>query len=145
VARDRFEIRSDARRFENWEANYAGKLGLGVAIDYAMQWGIDAIWRRVKSLAYQLRTRLSPLLGVIVRDRGITQCGIVTFTLDDVAPAEIQRRLAAQNINVSVTVLNSTRLDLEARGLSSMVRASVHYYNSEEEIEQFCAKIAEML
>ena len=74
VARDRFEIRSDARRFENWEANYAGKVGLGVAIDYAMQWGIDDIWRRVKSLAYQLRTRLSPLPGVIVRDRGITQC-----------------------------------------------------------------------
>ena len=145
VARDRFEIRSDARRFENWEANYAGKVGLGVAIDYAMQWGIDAIWRRIKSLAYQLRTQLSPLPGVIVRDRGVTQCGIVTFTIDDVAPEEIQRRLAAQNINVSVTVLNSTRLDLEARGLSSMVRASVHYYNSEEEVERFCAKIAEML
>jgi cysteine desulfurase/selenocysteine lyase len=145
VARDHYEIRSDARRFENWEANYAGKVGLSVAIDYAMQWGIDAIWRRVKSLAYQLRTQLSPLPGVIVRDRGVTQCGIVTFTIDDITPEEIQRRLAAQNINVSVTVLNSTRLDLEARGLSSMVRASVHYYNSEEEIERFCAKIAEML
>ncbi len=145
VARDHYEIRSDARRFENWEANYAGKVGLGVAIDYAMQWGIDAIWRRVKTLAYQLRTQLSPLPGVIVRDRGVTQCGIVTFTIDDITPEEIQRRLAAQNINVSVTVLNSTRLDLEARGLSSMVRASIHYYNSEEEIERFCAKIAEML
>jgi cysteine desulfurase / selenocysteine lyase len=145
VARDRYEIRSDARRFENWEANYAGKVGLGVAIDYAMQWGIDDIWRRVKTLAYQLRTQLSPLPGVIVRDHGVTQCGIVTFTIDDVMPKEIQRRLAEQNINVSVTVLNSTRLDLEARGLSSMVRASVHYYNSEEEIERFCTLIAEMI
>ncbi len=145
VARDRYEIRSDARRFENWEANYAGKVGLGVAIDYAMQWGIDAIWRRVRTLAYQLRTQLSPLPGVIVRDRGVTQCGIVTFTVDGVAPEEIQRRLAEQNINVSVTVIGSTRLDLEARGLSSMVRASVHYYNSEEEIERFCASIAEMV
>ncbi len=145
VARDRYEIRSDARRFENWEANYAGKVGLGVAIDYAMQWGIDNIWRRVRTIAYQLRTQLSPLPGVIVHDRGITQCGIVTFTVEDVAPEEIQRRLAEQNINVSVAVIGSTRLDLEARGLRSMVRASVHYYNSEEEIERFCFLIAEMV
>ena len=145
VARDRYEIRADARRFENWEANYAGKIGLGVAIDYAMQWGLDAIWRRVKSLAYQLRTQLSPLSGVIVRDRGIIQCGIVTFTVEGLEPGEIKRKLAALNINVSVSVVESTRLDMEARGLTSMVRASVHYFNSEEEIERFCAEIEKMI
>jgi cysteine desulfurase / selenocysteine lyase len=145
VARDRYEMRSDARRFENWEANFAGKIGLGVAIDYAMQWGLDTIWRRVKSLAYQLRTQLSPLPGVIVRDRGIVQCGIVTFTVEGLEPEEIKKKLAAQNINVSVSVVESTRLDMEARGLISMVRASVHYFNSEEEVERFCAEVEKML
>src|SRR5688572_11944126 len=47
VARDRFVIRADARRFENWETNYAGKIGLGVAIDYALRWGLDHIWARI--------------------------------------------------------------------------------------------------
>ncbi len=75
VTKDSYEIRADARRFENWETNYAGKIGLGVAIDYALQWGIDTTWRRIKNLAYMLRTQLSPLPGVIVRDRGVTQCG----------------------------------------------------------------------
>ncbi len=145
VARDRYEMRADARRFENWEANYAGKIGLGVAIDYAMEWGLDTIWRRVKSLAYQLRTQLSPLPGVIVRDRGILQCGIVTFTIEGLEPEEIKKKLAAQNINVSVSVVESTRLDMEARGLISMVRASVHYFNSEEEIERFCAEVEKMI
>jgi cysteine desulfurase / selenocysteine lyase len=145
VARDRYEMRSDARRFENWEANFAGKIGLGVAIDYAMQWGLDTIWRRVKSLAYQLRTQLSPLPGVIVRDRGIIQCGIVTFTVEGLEPEEIKKKLAAQNINVSVSVVESTRLDMEARGLVSMVRASVHYFNSEEEVERFCAEVEKMI
>ena len=44
VARDRLVLRPDARRFENWETNYAGKIGLGVAIDYALAWGLDNIW-----------------------------------------------------------------------------------------------------
>jgi cysteine desulfurase/selenocysteine lyase len=50
VAPGRFEIRPDARRFENWETNYAGKIGLSVAIDYAMGWGLDASWRHIQSL-----------------------------------------------------------------------------------------------
>ncbi len=55
---DSFEIRSDARRFENWETNFAGKVGLGVAIDYALGWGSEAIWERVGTLAEDLRSRL---------------------------------------------------------------------------------------
>ena len=145
VARDRYEMLPNARRFENWETNYAGKIGLGVAIDYALQWGLDTLWRRIKTLAYNLRARLSTLPGVIVHDRGVTQCGIVTFSVDGMDPEEIKRRLADQHINVSVSILSSTRLDMEERRLSSLVRASVHYYNSEEEVERFCAALAAMI
>src|SRR6266702_5078886 len=138
TARDRYEMLPNARRFENWETNYAGKIGLGVAIDYAMQWDLDITWRRVKTLAYNLRARLSTLPGVIVRDRGVTQCGIVTFTVDGKDPEEIKQRLAQHAINVTVSERSSTLLDMEERGLDRLVRASVHYYNSEEEIERFC-------
>jgi cysteine desulfurase / selenocysteine lyase len=145
VAPNRYEIRPDARRFENWETNYAAKIGLGVAIDYALHWGLDTTWRRIKALAYQLRTQLSPLPGVIVRDRGATQCGIVTFTIEGIEPEEIKRKLAEQKINVSVTTRSSTLLDMEARKIESMVRASVHYYNSEEEVEKFCGSVASFI
>ncbi|MCP4876572.1 MAG: aminotransferase class V-fold PLP-dependent enzyme, partial [Gammaproteobacteria bacterium] len=40
---DRYELRQDAKRFENWESNYAAKLGLGCAIEYALTIGIDNI------------------------------------------------------------------------------------------------------
>ena len=141
VTKDRYEIRAGARRFENWETYYAGKIGLGVAIDYALQWGLEDIWTRVSSLANTLRTRLGQLPRIRVHDLGVQKCGIVTFTIDRCSPQEIRRKLAEQKMNVSVSTAASTRLDMDGRGLASVVRASVHYYNSEEEIERFCDSI----
>ncbi len=145
VSPNRYEIRPDARRFENWETNYAGKIGLGIAVDYANHLGLDTIWRRVKNLAYQLRSQLTTLPDVIVRDRGITQCGIVTFTIEGHNPEEIQRELASSNINVSVAMRNGALLDMDARKLTSVVRSSLHYYNSEEEVERFCQRIEKII
>src|SRR6266699_3432553 len=144
VAKDRYEIRPDARRFENWETNYAGKIGLGGAVDYALQWDINVTWRRIKALAYKLRTQLSPLPGVIVHDRGVTQCGIVTFSIEDKTPEEIKQVLSQHNINVTITSRDSTLLDMQARGLDTLVRASVHYYNTEDEVERFCNVVASL-
>jgi cysteine desulfurase / selenocysteine lyase len=142
VARDAYEIRPDARRFENWETNYATKIGLGVAIDYARSWGIETTWGRIRALATLLRDRLGAMPGVTVRDSGAERCGIVTFTMAGHEPARLVDELLAQGINVSFTTVRGTRLDMEARGLTAMVRASVHYYNSEGEIERFCTALA---
>ena len=138
VARDRYKIRPDARRFENWEANMAAKIGLGAALDYALEWGIDLTWQRIQMLAELLRRGLERLPGVTVRDLGEVRCGIVTFTVAGRDPEEIKQQLGALGINVSVSTVSSTRLDMEKRALKNLVRASVHYYNSEEEVERFC-------
>lgn len=142
VAPDRFEMCSDARRFENWETNFAGKIGLGVAIDYALDWGLDAIQARITSLAEELRQRLAALPHVTVRDRGTVRCGIVTFTVGDMGARAVQQQLAAQNINTSVSRRESTLLDMTERGLMDVLRASVHYYNTEEELDRFCNALA---
>lgn len=144
VARDRYELRADARRFENWETNYAAKIGLGVAVDYALNWGLAAIWARVHYLGELLRVRLAHVPGITVRDLGQTRCGIVTFTHATHDPNALKAALAAQHprINVTTTSPFGTRLDMEARGLSLMVRASLHYYNDEDEIEQFCQALS---
>jgi selenocysteine lyase/cysteine desulfurase len=138
IRRDAYVMRDDARRFENWETNYAAKIGLGVALDYALAWGLPAIWERVRALAETLRERLAQLPGVVVRDLGETRCGIVTFTVAGHEPALLQEALAEHRINVTHSTTASTRLDMEQRGLTGVVRASVHYYNSDEEIERFC-------
>jgi selenocysteine lyase/cysteine desulfurase len=138
VADDRYEIRGDARRFENWEMYYAGKVGLGVAIDYALSWGLPAIERRVKTLAEQLRSQLEALGFVTTHDLGVERCGIVTFTVEGISAADVQRRLSEMGINVSVSSEESARLDFVERQISDLVRASVHYYNSEQEVARVC-------
>jgi cysteine desulfurase / selenocysteine lyase len=140
-----YRINARANRFENFESNKAAVVGLGVAIDYAMQWGLDTIWRRVCTLASDLRIRLAALPGVLVHDRGLVQCGIVTFAIEGREPAAIQRLLGEQHINVTAALRKSALLDLDERGLESVVRASVHYYNSEEEVERFVQTIQRLL
>ena len=145
VARDRYELRPDARRFENWETYYAGKIALGVAVDYALAWGLPAIRERVYMLAGQLRERLAARPGVTLRDKGAERCGTVTFTAEGCAAALIKQVLRSEAINVSVSSYTGTRLDMEDRKLPGVVRASLHYYNSEEEIERFCAALEPLL
>ena len=130
-----YRIRADARRFENWETYYAGKVGLGVAVDYALAIGVADGWRRVQELASRLRSELAEIPEVTLLDRGAVLGATVTFSVADVSAVDVRRRLAAEHINVSVMDAASAQLDFGARGLDEVVRSSVHYYNSDEEID----------
>jgi selenocysteine lyase/cysteine desulfurase len=59
-----------------------------------------------------------------------------------VSPEDIQARLAAEDINVHLSKITSTRTDFERNSLpGAVVRASLSYYNTEEEIHAFMAAI----
>jgi cysteine desulfurase/selenocysteine lyase len=138
-----YRLAPDARRFENWESYVAGRIGLGVAVRYALGLGLDAIYARILELAGELRRGLAGLPGVRLHDLGRAPCGIVTFTKEGTPPAEIKARLAAAGINVSVSRARYATLDLGKRGLPAVVRASVHYYNTREEVARLLAVVAE--
>jgi cysteine desulfurase/selenocysteine lyase len=139
-----YALKEDAKRFETWEASYALQLGLGAAIDYALDLGLEAIWQCVTALAEELRQRLNSIAGVAVQDIGATKCGIVTFAAEEVASEELFSALLARAINVHVSTAEDSRLDFEARGLPSLIRASVHYFNTEDEIDRFCTAVEEL-
>jgi selenocysteine lyase/cysteine desulfurase len=50
----------------------------------------------------------------------------------------------ANGIAVRTIERSSTRLDMERRGLDELVRASVHYYNTEAELERLCGVLRAM-
>jgi len=141
---DDYEWRPDARRFENWETYYAGKAGLGAAVDYAIGVGIETTAVRIADLAARLRNGLESLDRVAVHDKGARRGGIVTFTVDGVDATSVHAQLLARRINTSTSGPDRARLDLEPRGLPTVIRASTHYYNSEDEIDAVIAAVDEV-
>ncbi len=139
---DEVIIRGDARRFESWERSVANQLGLGAAADHALEVGVDAIAERVLGLGAALREQLVEVPGLTLHDRGVERCGIVTFTVDGADVYELAASLRAQGINISVSTIDFARYDFEARGLTAVARASVHYYNTEEELQRLVDAVA---
>ena len=145
IADDKYEWRADARRFETWEQNIAAKLGLAAAIEYLLQLDRDEAWERIKLLSSSLRQQLASIPGVTLHDLGLNKCGIVTFASKDKSPELVKRELAKRKINVSISRREYAQLDLGSRNISTLVRASVHYYNTEKEVEHFVDTVRAIL
>ncbi|TWT15957.1 aminotransferase class V-fold PLP-dependent enzyme [Reyranella sp. CPCC 100927] len=134
VAPDRYDLRPDARRFESWENNYAARLGLGVAVDYAQALGLDEIEARCRELGDTLRAELRRVPGIAVHDLGLHPSAIVSFTIDGQPADSVKAALAEARINVTTSKASSTLLDAAARALPTVLRASPHYYNTEDDL-----------
>jgi cysteine desulfurase/selenocysteine lyase len=139
IEQGKFEVRGDAKKFETWESSAAIRLGLGVAIEYALALGLEKIERRIQALAALLREQLGEVRGVTVQDLGRVRCGIVTFTYEPHPAGKVMQWLQANGIAVRIIERSSARIDMERRNLDELVRASVHYYNTEPELARFCA------
>ncbi|QSE98201.1 aminotransferase class V-fold PLP-dependent enzyme [Fulvivirga lutea] len=132
-----FKARSDAKKFETWEHSIAGKLGLTEATRQINELGISNIWDRVVDVATYLRVELSQLEGIEVTDTGSLKSGIVTFQVPDKSHEEIKAHLSRHKFNTVIAVKSGTLIDMSSRNLDSVIRASIHYYNTNSEIDSF--------
>lgn len=142
LAPDEFSWREGARRFETFERSVAGMIGLGVAADYATRLDMRTIENRIRTLAEALATSLAAVPGITVHEKSDQRSGIVTLTRDGIAAARLQQLLHAQGVNTSVSRSANARLDLAAESVGDVLRASLHYYNTEKEIDRFVELVA---
>ena len=142
---DQYRLRMDAKRFECWERSYAGQLALGVAIDYALEWGLASIRERIRLLAATLRQTLADSNGISITDQGLEQSGIVTFFATQRSADELQQQLALRHINTSTVPFSANPVSSERRRQPKLLRASLHYYNTVEEIECFIVELRKLL
>ena len=80
--------------------------------------------------------------GFSVYDLGVVRSGIVTSSIEGVDATEVKATLATQKINISVTSNASTLWDATRRQLPSLLRMSVHYTTTPDDIDQAVAALA---
>ena len=139
-----FTWAAGARRFETWENGYVNIIGLGAAVQQALELRLDAIGDRTRTLGERLREDLGQLPGVTTHDLGTHRCGIVTAKIAGRSADDVAAALGRANVNVSTTVAEHNPLDTEERGIHPLVRFSPHYYNTEAEIDRAVAAVAEL-
>ena len=146
VSKNVYELREDARRFETWENSYALRIGLGEAITYAEEIGIDLIHERVQLLARLNRKLLSEVKNVQVRDIGTEKCGIISFSIEEEKnPKKIVDQMSEAGFTIGLVDPESTLIDSEKRELPTLLRMAPHYYNTEEEIEKAVKQLSLLL
>jgi selenocysteine lyase/cysteine desulfurase len=128
-----WELRDSARRFETFEHSPALRLGLGAAVDHALELGIDAIAERIGDLGADLRARLCETTGVEIADPPAAAGGTVTFTIEGHSAEAVVAHLARHDVRVVSVPASHGQWELGRREVDAVVRASVHVYNDERD------------
>jgi selenocysteine lyase/cysteine desulfurase len=145
IEKDLYKPRADAMRFEDWEFAYALVLGTKTTIEYCLNVGVGRIEQQVKQHAKRLRRELSVMDKVTVLDRGPELGGLVTFTVKDGQPEHIVDELSKRKINIVPSYRNFAVIDFDEKGVEWALRASPHYYNTEEEIQEFLSALTDII
>jgi selenocysteine lyase/cysteine desulfurase len=140
-ARDGLETRTGMARFEEYEVSYAAMVGLASAAAQARSLGVAAIEDRVRLLADHLRGELDDVPGVTVADTAQRRSAIVTFTVDGVSPPDVVDAATRDGISINASTSVWAALDMDAKGLPEVVRASPHYFNTEDELDRLVATV----
>ncbi len=140
---ERVEFRPGAARFAEFEVPVAAQLALGVALRHTASLGVAAIEERVAELAGWLRRALAAVDGVTVHDAGRRLCGIVAFTVDEVPADRVKSEALEAGVNVSVSEAAAARLDMTDPRPEATVRASPHYYNTEDDLSALVGVVRE--
>ncbi|SHN31069.1 aminotransferase class V-fold PLP-dependent enzyme [Mucilaginibacter sp. OK098] len=144
IEKDIYKQADDAKRFEDWEFAYALVLGNRYAIEYCLKVGEDRIWQRVKTLSAYMRQKLALIDKVRVLDRGLELGGLVTFNVAGSDPVYLAGELLKRKINVVPSYRNFAVIDFDEKNVKWAIRASPHYYNTVDEIDQFIEAVKEI-
>jgi cysteine desulfurase / selenocysteine lyase len=137
-------VRPGIGRFSEFETNVAAYLGLGAAAAQAVALGMPAIEQRVTLLADRLRSALQSMSSVTVHDTAARRCGIVTFSVAGIAPDSVIEAATTAGVSINSSSANWATLDMQVKGLQTVVRASPHYFNTDEEIDRLVTVVHDL-
>jgi cysteine desulfurase/selenocysteine lyase len=122
-------------RFEGGTPIIAGAVGLGAAIDFLNEVGLDEIDKHERLLTTYAYEKLSAMEGITVYGPKLNRVGLVTFNLDDVHPHDVATVLDSKGVAVRAGHHCCQPL-MRWLNVSATARASFYLYNSEDDIDR---------
>ncbi len=132
-------------KFEAGTVSAGDAAGFEAAVKYIQNIGLENIARHDAELTCRLIEGLKtiPHVNIIGNTDGTKRPGIVTFTVDGVHPHDIATLLAAENIAVRAGHHCAQPLGAYL-GVNSTARASIYFYNTEEDIDYLISKVKDL-
>ena len=132
-------------KFEAGTVNASGAVGLAEAIRYLQNVGFEAIEAQEQKLTALLMEGMSklPYIKIYGSKDPTKHCGIVTFTIEGVHPHDISSVLNDDHVCIRAGHHCAQPL-MQFIGAGSTARASLYFYNTEEEVKIFLEKLAKV-
>lgn len=143
VTRDRVVYAELPHKFEAGTVNVAGAWALQAAIHYLRDIGYETIGRIERELTQRTIQGIQQIPHVTIQGspKAEEHCGIISFTIDGVHPHDVSSILDADGIAVRAGHHCAQPL-MQHLGISSTTRASIYFYNTEQDIDQFLDSVA---
>ena len=131
-------------KFEAGTPDIAGAIGLGAAIDYVNDIGLEAINSYESELTAYGTSRLEQIAGLRIIGTSLHKGAVLSFTLGDIHPHDIGTILDSEGIAIR-TGHHCAQPVMERYGIPATARASMSFYNTKEEIDILVAGIDKVL
>lgn len=145
VERDRSTWAALPHKFEAGTPNIAGAIGMGAAVDFLAEVGMDAIVEHEQALLAYALERLAPMPGMKIYGptSPAERSAVISFTLGDAHPHDISTILDAEGVAVRAGH-HCAQLVMRHFGVSSTARASFYLYNTEDDVDRLVAGLEQV-
>ena len=127
-------------KFEAGTPNFAQAVGLGAAIDYLQNIGMNNIATHEQMLIKYALGKLNQIDGLRIHGSAKDRGGVISFNMDGIHPHDLAQFLNEDNIAIRVGHHCAQPL-LKALGETATARMSFYIYNDESDVDKFCESL----
>lgn len=132
------------QKFEAGTPNIEGVIGLGAAVDYLQNIGIENIREHEKALTKYVLEKLTKIRGLTIYGPFKNRSGIIAFNLGNIHPHDLASMLDPDGI--AVRAGHHCAMPLHKRlGIKASVRISFHIYNSLKDIDELVESLQKVI
>ena len=127
-------------KFEAGTPNFAQAVGLGAAIDYLENIGMNEIANHENTLTQYALEKLNQMDGIRIHGSAKDRGGVISFNVDGIHPHDLAQFLNEDNIAIRVGHHCAQPL-LKKLGETATARMSFYIYNDESDVDKFCTSL----